>query len=173
MDDSTPSPQNLQKLQIEKIRLDGGTQPRAEINQAVVEEYADLYRAGVSMPPIEVFFDGVDYWLADGFHRWNAAQNAGLSTIEANVRPGTRDEARWFALSANQTHGLRRSSEDKERAVKSALKHPKGMGMSDSQIGEYLGISDKTVAKYRREMESTSEIPKSTAGAASRRMWRQ
>lgn len=32
--------------------------------------------------------------------------------------------------------------------------------MSDSQIAEYVGVNDKTVGKYREELESSSELPK-------------
>lgn len=45
--------------------------------------------AGVVFPPI-VFFDGADYWLADGFHRLIAAEELGLTEFDADVREGTR-----------------------------------------------------------------------------------
>jgi hypothetical protein len=45
------------------------------------------------------------------------------------------------------------------------LKHPNGAGQSDSKIAAHVGVSDKTVAKYRQQLEATSEIPKSTARA--------
>jgi len=33
---------------------------------------------------------------------------------------GTQQDAQWFSFAANQTNGLRRSNEDKQRAVKAA-----------------------------------------------------
>ena len=62
----------IEKHLPEYIRLDGGTQPRAKIDQAVCDEYAERMKAGEKFPPIDVFFDGEDYWLADGFHRISA-----------------------------------------------------------------------------------------------------
>ncbi len=46
------------------------------------------------------------------------------------------------------------------KAVKAALLHPKGAGLSDSQIAEHVGVNDKTVGRYRAELEATSELPK-------------
>ncbi|MBX7219625.1 MAG: hypothetical protein K1Y36_06750, partial [Blastocatellia bacterium] len=55
-------------LYIDQIRIDGGTQPRTEINLDVVADYAETLKQKV-LPSVDVFFDGTDYWLADGFHR--------------------------------------------------------------------------------------------------------
>ena len=63
-------------LNYEQIRMDGGTQPLAELQKEVMEDYAELMRAGVKFPPIVVFHDGDNYWLADGFHRMGAALRA-------------------------------------------------------------------------------------------------
>lgn len=46
------------KIPIKKIRLDGNTQSRIDINYDVVLEYADDMRKGDVFPPITVFFDG-------------------------------------------------------------------------------------------------------------------
>ena len=56
-------------LPLSFIRCDGGTQPREAINDAVVSEYAERIAEGDSFPPVTVYYDGSDYWLADGFHR--------------------------------------------------------------------------------------------------------
>ena len=151
------------KPRLGSIRLDGSTQPRAEIDNALVREYAEYYAAGVKMPPLIVFFDGVDHWLADGFHRWHAARRADLKSVPCDVRKGTREDARWFSYSANKTHGLRRDNEDKARAVRAALKHPNGAKMSDRQIAEHVGVDPMTVGKYRKQLEPTVEVLQSAA----------
>jgi hypothetical protein len=71
----------MKKINILNIRIDGGTQPRQEINYEVVKDYAELMREGVAFPPVTVFFDGVDYWLADGFHRYHATKSNATATI--------------------------------------------------------------------------------------------
>jgi len=146
-------------LPVKKLRLDGDTQPRVEIDEDVVAEYAAAYKASAKMPPVVVFFDGTDHWLADGFHRRFAAIKAKSSKIRCEVRKGTREDARWYSYSANQTHGLRRSNADKAKAVKAALKHPKGVKKSDTGIAEHVGVDVKTVGKYRRELQASMEIP--------------
>ena len=151
------------KLGLEQIRTDGGTQPRAELLIEVTEEYAEQMRAGVEFPPITVFFDGKEYWLADGFHRVGAHRRAfgADASIEVEVLQGTQADAQWYSYSVNKTHGLRRNNDDKERAVRAALKHPKSVGLSNCQIAEHCGVDEKTIRKYRRQMGATSEIPKS------------
>ncbi len=142
----------MKTLPLEKLRLDGETQPRTEIDQSVVNEYARLYEAGVKLEPVDAFFDGTIHWLADGFHRWHAARKAGLDKIKCNVHQGTQEDAQWFSVAANKAHGLQRSNADKVKAVKTALKHPKGTKMSDGQLAEYVGVSDRMIAKYRAEL---------------------
>jgi len=150
----------LKDLPLDAIRTDGGTQPRAAIDPETVREYAERMKAGDHFPPVTVYFDGKHRWLSDGFHRVAAAREAGIKTIQADVWEGTRDDAFWMSLAANKAHGLPRTNADKARVVKAALQARPGM--SDSQIAEHCGVSDKTVAKHRAELEATSEIPKST-----------
>ena len=65
------------ELAIQKIQADGRAQPRVRIEQFIVDDYADAMQAGAEFPPVVVFHDGDVYWLADGFHRHLAAQQAG------------------------------------------------------------------------------------------------
>lgn len=108
-------------LPIDRIRADGGTQPRSEIAFAVVEEYAAAMADGCAFPPVVVYYDGTDYWLADGFHRREARKVVGFTDVEADVRQGTRRDAVLHSVGANADHGLRRTNEDKRRAVRKLL----------------------------------------------------
>lgn len=65
------------KLNIGLIRIDGGTQARESINQEAVQEYAEAIAQGATFPPVTIFFDGAEPWLADGFHRYHAHRHAG------------------------------------------------------------------------------------------------
>src|SRR3982750_4393302 len=71
-----PAAPLVEMLELKKIRTDGGTQLRAKLSEKVIEEYAAAMREGhrAEFPPLMVFFDGTDYWLADGHHRYHAAQ---------------------------------------------------------------------------------------------------
>lgn len=146
-------------LRIDDIRRDGGTQPREKLDHSVIADYADDMERGDTFPPVKVMNDGENYWLYDGFHRVNAAEEIGREEVEAKVKQGTREDAVWASLSANKKHGKRRSQADKRRAIKRALKM-KGADKPNTHIARHVGCDDKTVAKYRREMESSSEIPK-------------
>jgi len=160
----TPEPfPALKDLPLDAIRLDGGTQPRAAIDAETVREYAERMKAGDHFPPVQVYFDGADHWLSDGFHRLAAGREAGLKTIQADVWEGTRDDAFWMSLGANKDHGLRRTNEDKERAVKAALRARPGK--SNREIAEHVGVAEGTVRKYRDEMESTAQLAQSARRA--------
>jgi ParB-like chromosome segregation protein Spo0J len=141
-------------LQLSKIRLDGNTQPRVELEESLIAEYKEAYLAGVTMPPLEVMFDGASYWLWDGFHRRWGAERAGLEKLPCNVTNGTREDAQWASYGANVTHGLRRTNSDKAKAIRAALKHPNAK--SDDLVAEHVGVHRNTVLKYRQEMTSTN-----------------
>jgi transposase len=146
-------------LRIDRIRRDGATQPRATIDFETVFDYMDAMVDGAEFPPVSVFYDGTDYWLADGFHRVKAAEQAGFDEITCELFQGTQLEAQWYSFAANKTNGLRRTNDDKQRAVKSALMHPNGAGLSDRQVGSHVGVDHKTVAGWRTKLEGTGEIP--------------
>lgn len=146
-------------LPLEAIRLDGGTQPRASIDYDTMADYADAMIAGTVFPPVLVFYDGTSYWLADGFHRVDAAKHTPVAEIACEVRQGTQQDAQWYSFSANKTNGLRRTNEDKQRAVKAALAHPKAASLSNRQIADHVGVDEGTVRNWREKL--TAEVPQS------------
>jgi biotin operon repressor len=86
---------------------------------------------------------------------------ANLGAIEANVTKGTADDAWWLSYGTNQGHGLRRTNDDKRRAVERALQHPKGT--SDEVIAEHVGVARLTVLKYRQDLEDKGTCIKHTS----------
>lgn len=141
------------KLELKRIRRDGGTQPRAKLLEDAIKDYAADMQKGDVFRPITVFFDGVDYWLADGFHRVEATLRLEPDgSIEAEVHQGTIVDAQWYSYSVNKTHGLRRTNEDKARAVRAALVHPHSLNQSDAAIAEHIGVHRDTVMRYRQEL---------------------
>ena len=148
-------------LKIDVIRTDGATQPRAAIDFEAVFDYMDAMSDGAEFPPVVVFYDGTSYWLADGFHRVKAAEQAGFEEIACELHQGTQQDAQWYSFGANKTNGLRRTNDDKQRAVRAALSHPKGVGLSDRQISSHVGVDHKTVGAWREKLEGTGEIPQS------------
>jgi phage N-6-adenine-methyltransferase len=138
---------------LEQIRLDGGTQVRAQIDLFTVEDYADAMLAGANFPAIIAYYDGTDYWLADGFHRIEAAKRANVD-IAVDVRAGTVRDAKLHAVGANASHGLRRTNEDKRRAVLMLLNDDEWRRWSDNQIAKRCGVSVTFIGKLRTSLST-------------------
>jgi N6-adenosine-specific RNA methylase IME4 len=157
-------------LALSLIRIDGGTQPRAHLFDNKVAEYAEAMGAGAAFPPVVVFHDGKDHWLADGFHRVAAASSRGLVEFDADVHQGTQRDAILFSLSANATHGLPRTNEDKRRAVSRMLDDLEWRDWSDSEIARRCAVSHTFVAQLRSRLTcnvSSERTYASKSGAVS------
>ena len=139
-------------IEIARVRTDGGTQPRVSLNQETIAEYREAYKAGIKMPPVTLFFDGTDYWLADGFHRFWAAKEAGLTEIYEEIQPGTLRDAILFSLSANSKHGLRRTNADKRKAVQTLLDDPEWARWSDHEVARRCAVSANFVGDVRKSI---------------------
>lgn len=131
------------------------TQTRARIDEATVEEYAELMDNDVEFPPVVVFGDDMKYWLADGFHRYCAAQSRGVESITCEVRQGGERDAIKYSFSANTQHGLRRTNEDKRRAVEIALRDEEWGQLGPNSIADLCGVSSQFV----RNLQDTIQVP--------------
>lgn len=160
-------------LALGEFSLDGGTQMRAGINPATVAEYAEHFaefHGWGTFPPVEVVYDGSSYWVWDGFHRLAAFRQALAkdparisSSIPALVRPGTRRDAVLLAAGANAAHGLRRTVEDKRRAVDALLADPEWGDWSDNAIARAARVSAPFVAS-RRDLRDQSAVVAASVG---------
>ncbi|MFQ3224800.1 MAG: putative spore protein YtfJ [Lentimonas sp.] len=145
-----------QDLTLDNIDIYGGTQTRVETNDDAISCYADEMAGGAAFPPITVFYDGAKYWLADGFHRFLAAQRNEMPSISAEVHEGSRTDALRHALGANATNGIYRSNADKRNAVEIALEE--WPNMSNSVIAELCRVSGDLVRRNRIAMEKMERI---------------
>ena len=145
-------------MKIVDVRLDGGTQPRAGLNEETVAGYAEALARGDKFPPAVVVYDGTSYWLIDGFHRIAAARRCAWTDFDCSVDAGTLEDAQWRSYSVNAAHGLQRSNEDKRRAIRAALRHPQGGSKSDREIATHVGVSHPTVAVIRAEQVSSGKL---------------
>jgi hypothetical protein len=139
-------------LNIEAIRIDKGTQSRVAISQETVDDYARQMEDGAKFPPVIVFHDGVEYYLADGFHRYFANRKLKRDGIEADILKGTLREAILYSLKANKAHGLRPSNEDKRNSVMKMLNDHEWREWADREIARHCGVSHVFVAKMRKEV---------------------
>ncbi len=148
------------ELKLKDITINAGTQIRVKTDEKTVQEYTELLMQDTVFPPVEIFFDGVSYYLADGFHRFLAHQRCAKEKIAINLHNGTARDARIFAAKANNSHGLRMSREDKRNAVLVYLNDFELSMLSDREIGRELDVSHPFVAKLREEMDAPKKEKK-------------
>lgn len=147
----------MKPLNLLAIRTDGGTQARAELNQEVVAEYAEHIREGDKFPPVVVFHDGSEYWLADGFHRYFAHQRAGMASIDADVIAGTQDDAILYSFGANKARGLSMNPTDIRGIVVRMLNHPEWSKWTQAAIAKHIGVSKMTVSRINKSLQTQPE----------------
>ena len=138
-------------------QIEEGAQVRTDLDFETVQAYAERMGEGVEFPPIIVFSDGEKKHLADGFHRVEAARDCGFLDIEAMVEEGTARDALWYALGANNAHGLRMTRADVRKAIGLALQE--FPDRSSREIARQIGCDHKTVEAARRTQETGGEIP--------------
>jgi transposase-like protein len=144
----------VQTFPIEDIQLDARCQARAKIDNDAVDDYAAAYERGDDLPPIDVFLVAGKPYVVNGFHRFTAQLKNGVSFLRTTtVGTGTIDDAIWHASRANATNGLRRTNEDKRRAVRLALESAVGSEQSSRVIAEWVGVHHDLVSKVRSEVE--------------------
>lgn len=148
---------NLETIEIEEIRRDGGTQPRARLDEDTISVYVENLLEGSAFPPVKIFYDGENYWLADGFHRVKAHEEAKIATIQAEITPGTRRDAILYCVGANADHGLRRSNADKRRAVETLFSDSEWQAWSDRQIAAQCRVSSAFVGQLRRTLATAAD----------------
>ncbi len=138
------------------IRIDGGTQSRVALSEEYISELAQALSEGDILPPIILFYDGSEYWLADGFHRYHAVKKRGQETIASEVKQGTRRDAILYSVGANARHGLRRTNADKRRAVETLLSDSEWTAWSDRAIARQCGVHHQMVGIVRLSLDESS-----------------
>ncbi|MDJ0617063.1 MAG: ParB N-terminal domain-containing protein [Calothrix sp. MO_192.B10] len=142
---------SVEYLTLDEIRRDGGTQPRAAIDLKHVKLLSEQMEDGFTLEAIAVFYDGESYWLADGFHRWQAHHNREEEVIACVIHQGSHRDAVLYSVGANADHkpALPRSRTDKRRAVMTLLQDPEWKEWSDREIGRQCKVSQPFVSKLR------------------------
>lgn len=154
-----------QEIDIAKVQTDRATQSRAAMDNDTIAEYTEAWKNGEKFPPISVYWDGEFFWCDDGHHRTISAKLAGKTTINADVKDGTRRDAILASAGANARHGLKRSNADKRRAALILLNDEDWSKWSDRAIAEMVGVSNRFVSNIRNELSvqrSQMELPDQT-----------
>jgi len=145
---------NIRDIPLDDLVLDPNLNLRDRLDDFTVERYADSWDR---LPPITVFEVDGRLLLADGFHRHAAAIMLGKRTIRAEIREGTFTDALDFVASVNLFHGLPLTRAERRRAVEVKLKLHHDW--SDRRMAEELAVSRELVAKIRRQLIESRQIP--------------
>lgn len=150
----------IKTLFIKDLTLDTRFQARSRMDLQVITDYEAVISEGRDMPPIRVVRVKDVLFVVDGFHRVHAYRNQGRDRIEADVVNGNDRLALELAVGANQAHGLRRSIQDKTKAVEMVLDDLELMGESDRFIAKLCGVSQPFISSVRARMEKPKSLSK-------------
>jgi hypothetical protein len=157
---STPEQKGrVEILGLAKITIDYAIQSRVKMDIEAMRDYSALMAEGATFPPVEVFWDGQKYWLANGFHRHGAVKSLGRQTIKARVYQGTREDAMIYSAGDVKRGDIARSREDKKKACEMLFALPEWWARADAWIGSHVGLTNAQVNKYRRRYSQTTKTP--------------
>lgn len=136
-------------MKLNQLTIDGGTQSRVKIIQEAVDDYAESLKGGARFPPVLAYYDGIKYYLTDGYHRYFAHQKAGIKDIEVTVVNGTLRDAILRSFSVNAENGRHRTNEDKRNAIQAMLNDFEWQFWNDTEIAKACRVSVRLVAAVR------------------------
>src|SRR4051812_1716234 len=150
----------ITNLPLSDIKADKACQSRDSMDLTIIDEYTEIMKekGDDRFPAIVVFHDGTDYWLSEGFHRHAAANKAGLTTLKARIRQGTKRDAVLHSVGTNANHGLRRSNTDKRRAVTILLEDEEWSTWSNREIARRCAVDEGLVRKLKEELGLSSPV---------------
>ena len=144
-----------QMLFLDQIRLDERVQSRAKLDEPTIVRYVESLTEGAEPPPLIVYDDGQDLWLADGNHRYHAMSRAGRDQALCEIRKGTIMDAKVCAAGSNAFHGLPRSTADKRRSVLMLLEEQQFAKLSDRELARMTNTSHPFIATVRRDLSGS------------------
>jgi uncharacterized ParB-like nuclease family protein len=150
-------------MNIGALVMDERLQSRTEVNEETVSDYADAIAAGAQFPAVLVYFDGIHYYLTDGYHRVLAHKRAEKVSILCDVVQGTMRDAILHSTGVNANHGMRRTYADKRKAVMTLLDDFEWSDWSNAEIARRCGVSPTFVSNLR-DSGGPSEVKYKTKG---------
>jgi len=169
----------VQDVRIGDLIRTSSYQIRNRIDQGTVHRYRNVYKNGGDLPPVRVALVDGGAYLVDGWHRIEALEGLGATSVRAMVTEETQEDAHWLAAEANLTHGLPLKAREVRgvfRAYVRARRHREGRrSKTYQQITDDLGgvVALTTIRNWmQRDFPSVframgrkeDEIPKGTGG---------
>ena len=139
----------ITRMKIDDVIVDKDIQPRSTLDKQLVAQYARDLQCQAAFPPIIVFHDEDDHYLADGFHRLSAMKELGWEVVKVEVHEGTSARL-FFRHGFKPQHGKRRTNPDKRRSVETLLNDQEWRSWSNSAIAEKCRVAESYVRKVRK-----------------------
>jgi ParB-like chromosome segregation protein Spo0J len=138
-------PWRLEVLNVADIRLCQGRLSVRDVDDDTVIRYAMAMEEGQELPPICVVAAGKAYNIAQGAHRFAAAQTLGIKELPCIVAEPRADQELWAIVAfANQLNGLPLS---KNEAVQIALETMRRFPeLTQTSVAAQLGLKQKTLS---------------------------
>jgi DNA-binding CsgD family transcriptional regulator len=142
-------------MDLDRITIVPDLQPRvAGLDE---EHMRALQEASESWPPLVVVQQGNAVVLVDGYHRYAAAQNLGLSRVPVRVVPPPPDgDLHALAFALNAVHGRPLTLTDRRAEAERLLSH--GPEVSNMEVSRRAGLSPTTIAALRTRLEEEAKI---------------
>jgi len=152
-----PTPDVLTtNLRIDELEL-GVFSPRKQFSPAYIEELAEDMKREGQLKPILVRLHPKEldrYQVIDGEHRVRALKRLGMSTVRAEVRRLSDEEADFLAMQINLMHGKRLSQLEEALHVKKLTKR---YGYTQQKVAELYNRSQQWVSDRFKLVNSSSE----------------
>ena len=166
-----PKTTTCEKLLLTQLEDDKKYQLRVEEDPSTICDLAQAYNDGETIPPIDVVkVDTERYIIVDGHHRYAAAKEAGIESMECRITEGNEYNAFILSLGANASNkALKRTNADKRNAVITALDYKDFNRYSNRKIADICKVSSTFVDKITKQLEDTHEPDLSTANVCTQK----
>jgi ParB-like chromosome segregation protein Spo0J len=150
-----------EEIHATNIHRNPAANARVAVNDAVVNDYAELMRSGITFPALIVYKVGQEYHLVDGLHRLLAYEQAQLPVVRCQIMNGSLQDAILHSLRSNAEHGLARTNADKRKNVQTMLDDATWSQLSNREISKACGVTHTLVNSMQKvETASTSKHPR-------------
>lgn len=141
------------KVRLKDLTVDPAVRIREKLDEETIERYEEILD---TLPPVIAFKTPEGMVLADGYHRWAAAERLGHQTISADVRQGSRTDALEYSISANTSHGRSLTRTEYRSAVRRLRQiHPK---WTDAHVAKVINRGEAFVRFIREADEVRREV---------------
>jgi hypothetical protein len=149
------------------IRTDDAIKPRLKLDQRWIEALAKAIRQDCKLPPVVCFYDGDNYWLADGLDRLEAAQLTEQETILVDIRQGSLQDAISYSKSSSQGNKEKRQIVDRFLGLLESMGKEEKEYWSHQNIGRYCCVTSAYVGQRRQQLgyrQPSKQVVKSRDG---------